>query len=184
MADILFRAVVPGPPTNKKNRGQIFYPWIPKQRLRLSGVPVRGLADFLRYLAGSPNPKLILSAARYCNSVILPSADYRKWEKVAVAAFQGASGGITIEASRDSLLGLSARFYLAPRQRPDLPGLVEAVCDSLETAGVVNNDYFVNSLDVRRIWPPSGSTKAIKLARESWQPRTVVSLWKIEEKIP
>ena len=185
---VLLRVTVPGPPANKKNRPIPAWPWIASQRLRThDGKPVRGLRDFLAWLLygwarRSPGAyAMLLAAVTNLRPVIFPNREYVVWEKAAKKAILAASGGFKIESGRGRMLGVTAKFYLAPRQRPDLPGLYEAVFDALESSGAISSDYWINSTDgSKRFWPPSGSSNAVKLARESWVPRTTIEVWEVK----
>lgn len=82
------------------------------------------------------------------------------------------------------MLGVSARFYLGGRQRPDLSGLLEALGDALEAGGVIGNDYWIGSwLRSERLWPPLTSTKAGRAARAEWDPRVDVHLYDLGERL-
>jgi len=114
---------------------------------------------------------------------ILPSRDFQKWEKGAIRYFDRRRDLRRPLAESGELLLLNALFFLAPRQRPDLPGLLEAVCDALEKGGLIANDYWINSFGrSRRIWPPKGGSKAAKAARAAWVPRTEAYIYTTGER--
>lgn len=113
---------------------------------------------------------------------ILPSAEYRAWERRAVAALQ-AQGLNRAGVPESTLLGLEVAFYLGFRHQPDLPGLLEAVFDALQKAKVLRNDYWIEVLEPRprRVWPPRGGSKSVKAAREAWRPRVEGRLYVVVE---
>lgn len=103
---------------------------------------------------------------------LLPSAAYRRLIRSAVPELQAQRGAATWPLDHDWRNGRTRRcdlavravFYLAPKQRPDLSGLIEACGDILQEAGVVANDYSIVSWD--------GSRRV----RNSVEPRTEIEV--------
>ena len=182
--------VIPGAPQGKKNSPQIAYTGISSFRLQVpkkSGGTrlVVGLKDFLWYLHAAIRASrsrevlnLLTRGASQIHGRPMPSADFRRWDRTAKAAVKARADLALPVIPAGHLITINALFYLAPRQRPDLPSLLQAVCDSLEDAGVFSNDYFVNGFArSRRIWPPAGGSKAAKAARAAHQPRTEIWIY-------
>jgi len=100
---------------------------------------------------------------------LLPSKAYRQLLPSAVpelmAQRRGAPWPLNREGGRRVDVQVRATFYLAPKQRPDLSGLLEACGDILQAAGVIFNDYSIISWD--------GSRRV----RDGSEPRTEVEVW-------
>lgn len=178
----LARITVPGAPANKKNRARPTWPWLYGRRLRFEGRPVTGLRDlfltvdgYLRLGNVQAARRLLQEAAAGLRPVLQPNTEFSKWERAARRVINARRDLRRPLAPKGRLVLVNALFYLAPRQQPDLPGLLEATCDVLEKSGLLANDYFVNAFGrSRRLWPPAGSSKAAKEARLAWAPRSEI----------
>lgn len=85
--------------------------------------------------------------------MVFPSREYRRAEKAAVKEIHASVLGNPWTLPLDSAVGsvhVCALFYCGSRQRPDLDGLIAACADILQTAGVLANDYAVQSWDGTR----------------------------------
>lgn len=92
--------------------------------------------------------------------LVLPSKAYRELLRTAVPELRAQHRSLPLARA----VSIAARFYLAPRQRPDLSGLFEAAGDILQAAGVLANDYWIVSWD--------GSRRI----RDGSEPRTEVDI--------
>ena len=97
--------------------------------------------------------------------MVFPDSKFAKAERLAVKELKLAGHAGLELGGEKQFLAVRARFFLAPRQRPDLAGLIQAAGDILETAGVITNDFWIRS------WDGSGWT------RELWEePRTEIRI--------
>lgn len=79
--------------------------------------------------------------------VVLPSSNYREWERSAVIE---AKAQQTQRAPIESLVHVQAVFY-RPRATGDLVGYLQALADMLETAGIIANDRQITCWDGTRM---------------------------------
>lgn len=70
------------------------------------------------------------------------------WRKSAIPQINAQWGRPPI--SSRARISIKIRAYLAARQRPDVDGVAAAPLDALQAAGVLENDYCVDSLIVER----------------------------------
>lgn len=182
---LLAHLTIPGAPANKKNRPRPTWPWLYRQRLQHQGRKVTSLQDLFLAIDGHVASgdlwqarNLLQGAAQDLRPIIQPNSEFTRWARGVARVVKARPDLPRPLAPSGQLLKVEALFYLAPRQRPDLPGLLEAVCDSLEKCGLLESDYWVNDFGrSARVWPPKGGSKRAKAEREAWEPRTEVFVY-------
>ena len=78
---------------------------------------------------------------------IIQSKQYRAYEKDCLKQLMYLYRGITITEQ----INLQALYYMPTKARPDLANLLQATCDILEKAEVIENDRNIVSFDGSRI---------------------------------
>lgn len=166
---LLARFEIRGAPPTKKTSQQPVHLGIP--RGVTMNIYMGMLADMLHDSPGDVISRLRRLASSY-RLIILPSEAYRDalrwWVPQAKAALTAASSPTYGTADFPVIVG--AIYYLGARQRPDLPGLNEALSDLLQESGWIANDYHI-----ARFW------EGTRRERDPANPRTVVFLWAYEE---
>lgn len=186
MRELLTHLIVPGKPYGKKNRPQLFHSGIAPMNLLAvkdgKRKKIKDLPGYLWYVRSAVErgalthaKELLSRGARNIRPIASPSKDYRDFQARALKVFRQRIDVAKPLVGRDHWLLVNCKFFLAPRQRPDLDGLLAAVADVLESGGLIKNDYRIAGWGKsRRIFPPTGSTVNAKAARRRWRARTEI----------
>jgi Holliday junction resolvase RusA-like endonuclease len=76
---------------------------------------------------------------------IFPDPQFRTWARSAVKQLRLQWTESEPLGTKHSPVVVSAIFYLAKRQHPDLDNLLSAVADVMQSAGIIKNDYWILS---------------------------------------
>lgn len=131
----------------KKNRGRVIH------RALSQHGGLAGFVGLIRKLlaggmVGAAQAKLAWAANGRLRPTVLPSVEYEAATREIAPELRRQWG--RRPTLRGTPLRVTARFYLPARSTPDLLSLLEALADLLEHAGVIANDYWIQS------WGASG----------------------------
>lgn len=170
---LLASIVIPGECVGKKTSPRVIYPAlaglkIPRQNGKGCETSLKRVFMALAGLA-QKNPSLAAAqlrrAAELCNPKVLPSSEYAAWHKKALPLVEAVPGKRPL-LPEGHLGKIEAVIYLGKGQTGDLVNFLQGIWDLLQDAGLIGNDYWVNSADgSERRWD------------DPYAPRTEINLW-------
>lgn len=170
----LVHLVIEGEAAGKKNDVEVVFPGIHSLELSdFRGRRVNGLASLFNAIADA-GPRAA-SVARQCASLVKPvivqGAKHRGWHARAMAAASLVRGPRPLLAA-EHLGRVRTVVYMKQGQTGDLVNFEQAVWDLLQDAGLISNDFWINSHDgSERRWT------------EPDVPRIEVDLWDIGPRV-
>lgn len=100
----------------------------------------------------SKNSQQIVMNKKTGQRYVIQKKSYRTYSKDALFQIASQMNNNKIPYFNDTLVHLTALYYMPNRKGwPDLMGLLQATCDILETAGAIDNDRNIVSLNGSKI---------------------------------